>query len=98
AAVTHAVLYPERTISDELGVFSLQYLLDAPEAFIDVVQARGGGIQNEAHAGYSVSFPLSLKQLPGFSTSGSSTPPLHKGMEPPLPFSLFDNTEHTAGT
>ncbi len=98
AAVTHAVLYPERTISDELGVLSLQYLLDAPEAFIDIVQSREGGIQNAARARYPISFPLSLKQLPGFSTSESSAPQLHKVLERSLLFGLFDDSEHTAGT
>src|SRR6266496_314765 len=80
------------------NLLSLQYLLDAPEAFIDIVQSREGGIQNAARARYPISFPLSLKQLPGFSTSESSAPQLHKVLERSLLFGLFDDSEHTAGT
>src|SRR5260370_33116712 len=38
AAVMHALLYPQRSVSDELGVLSRQQILRCPDEFIDVRQ------------------------------------------------------------
>lgn len=41
AAVMHALLFPQRSVSDELGVLSLQHILHYPDDFINVVMRIG---------------------------------------------------------
>jgi len=65
AAVMHALLYPQRSVSDELGVLSLQHILHYPDDFIDVVQGIGAHILTmpdfEAHP---LAFPLPSDYYP----------------------------------
>jgi len=61
----HALLYPQRSVSDELGVLSLQHILHYPDDFIDVVQGIGAHILTmpdfEAHP---LAFPLPSDYYP----------------------------------
>lgn len=64
AAVTHALIYPQRSTSDELGVLSLQKILQYPDDFIDIVQDMEENGQSSEYALNSpFNFPLSLQEL-----------------------------------
>src|SRR6266849_1715418 len=65
AAVMHALLYPQRSVSDELGVLSLQYILHYPDDFIDVVQGIGANLPTMPDlAAHPPAFPLPSDYYP----------------------------------
>src|SRR5690242_17573747 len=60
AAVMHALLYPQRSVSDELGVLSLQQILHYPDDFIDTVQEMETYLQTMPDlSAHPLEFPLS---------------------------------------
>ena len=68
AAVMHALLYPQRSVSDELGVLSLQQVLHYPDDFIDVVQGLGTHpLATSDLAAHPFAFPLSPDHYPAAS-------------------------------
>src|SRR5258708_25127116 len=68
AAVMHALLYPQRSVSDELGVLSLQHILRYPDDFIDIVQGLGTHLPpTPDHAAHPFAFPLSPDLYPAAS-------------------------------
>src|SRR5258708_16681570 len=65
AAVMHALLYPQRSVSDELGVLSLQQILRYPDDFIDVVQRLETYLLPTPDlAAHPFAFPLSPQHYP----------------------------------
>ncbi len=65
AAVMHALLYPQRSVSDELGVLSLQQILRYPDDFIDVVQRLETYLLPTPDlAAHPFAFPLSPEHYP----------------------------------
>src|SRR5437763_1633005 len=72
AAVIHAMLYPQRSQSDELGTLSIQVALHAPSEFLDVVHSLPTDLDATQAKRASIQpwqFPLSLSRPPFASVS-----------------------------
>lgn len=67
AAVIHAMLYPQRSQSDELGTLSMQIALHAPGALLNVVHSLPADLDAafaRRISNHPWQFPLSLSRPP----------------------------------